>query len=412
MSDENERAGPSGHDRSAASGIAARLRSSAAWVFAGRVLGVLLSLLINAWLARLLSPADMGGYLFAFSLLSILVAFAQFGLPQTAVRRLAEAGVSQDKGSLSDYVRPILLLGVGIATVVAMAQFLAARMFDKPDGVLVANAAVLSVWLVAMALGGVLAEIFRGLHAVREATLFGGLTASLILVLLLAGASMSGWELGLADAVLLSCAAAMASLVISGLCLLRWMPQVFRRAGVGLRALRETALQSVPAGLIGVVLIFMSMGQMDVLMLGIFAGADDVAVYGAAARLVMLVSVSLLMVNAVVAPLIPELNTRGRRADLERLLRRTAAIAAIPAIGALAGMVVCGGAVLAIVYGDYYARGAVVLVILSLGQLVNVLAGSCNLVLVMTGNQNLSLRINLSCLVIATTALVEPARIS
>ena len=46
---------------------------------------------------------------------------------------------------------------------------------------------------------------------------------------------------------------------------------------------------------------------------------------------------------------------------------------------------------------DYYSEGAIVLALLSLGQLVNVWAGSCTITLMMTGQQNALFFISLIC---------------
>jgi O-antigen/teichoic acid export membrane protein len=76
-------------------------------------------------------------------------------------------------------------------------------------------------------------------------------------------------------------------------------------------------------------------------------------------------------------------------------VRAAATLAGIPAMLALSGFVLFSGPVLELVYGDYYRAGAVVLVLLSVGKVVNVWAGSCGIVLTMTGHQSTLLVITL-----------------
>jgi O-antigen/teichoic acid export membrane protein len=56
-----------------------------------------------------------------------------------------------------------------------------------------------------------------------------------------------------------------------------------------------------------------------------------------------------------------------------------------------------GKPLLGIIYGDFYREGAIVLALLSLGQIVNVWAGSCGLTLMMTGHQRTMMGITVAC---------------
>ena len=48
-------------------------------------------------------------------------------------------------------------------------------------------------------------------------------------------------------------------------------------------------------------------------------------------------------------------------------------------------------------FGSYYQQGAVVLAVLSVGQLANVWSGSCGLTLVMSGHQKTMMNLTLAC---------------
>jgi O-antigen/teichoic acid export membrane protein len=81
------------------------------------------------------------------------------------------------------------------------------------------------------------------------------------------------------------------------------------------------------------------------------------------------------------------MHTRGDKKELERMLRLTTTIAAVPALLLFIVFFFFGDSLLRIVYGDFYKAGAYVLSILSFGQMINVAAGSCGMVLMMTGQQ-------------------------
>jgi O-antigen/teichoic acid export membrane protein len=141
--------------------------------------------------------------------------------------------------------------------------------------------------------------------------------------------------------------------------------------------------------------------QADVWILGAFCPQEELAVYGAAARLMSIIVMPLMLLNAVVPPIIAELHVQGKKAAMETTLRSTAAIAGFPAFITLLAFIFFGKPILTLVYGGFYAKGAVVLAILSLGQLVNVWAGSCGITLMMTGNQTSRMAIALASALLA-----------
>ncbi len=141
--------------------------------------------------------------------------------------------------------------------------------------------------------------------------------------------------------------------------------------------------------------------QADVWILGVFRTQEELAIYGAAARLMAIVVMPLMLLNAVVPPIIAELNVQGKKAALEYTLRSTAAVAGLPALIVLLAFIFLGKPILALIYGKFYAQGAMVLAVLSLGQLVNVWAGSCGITLMMTGNQTIRMAIAIASAVLA-----------
>ena len=59
-----------------------------------------------------------------------------------------------------------------------------------------------------------------------------------------------------------------------------------------------------------------------------------------------------------------------------------------------------------VVFGSSYGRGNGVLLVLALGQLGNVVCGSCGLVLVMTGHQRTAARIAIGAIVVAVPLVI------
>jgi O-antigen/teichoic acid export membrane protein len=128
---------------------------------------------------------------------------------------------------------------------------------------------------------------------------------------------------------------------------------------------------------------------------GICCPHDQLALYGAARRLVLLVTLPVQMLNLTVISAIAELHGQGRRAELQKVLRGAATFAAVPSIAAIVVLIIWGGPILQILFGPYFRDAAMPLGILGLGQLFLVCAGSCGCALEMTGHQMVSLIVNL-----------------
>ncbi|MEL6382463.1 MAG: flippase [Cyanobacteria bacterium J06626_18] len=132
------------------------------------------------------------------------------------------------------------------------------------------------------------------------------------------------------------------------------------------------------------------LSQMDTLMIGAFLDAEQVGIYSAAAKTSAWVPFILLAVNAVAAPLIASLYAQGDRQGLQQLVSTIAQWMFYPALVTGVGLAVLAEPILQLFGSDFIAaRGA--LVVLILGQLVNVGAGSVGYLMTMTGHQMQSL---------------------
>lgn len=375
-----------------------RLLAGGAWALGGRMLLALAGLALNALLARLLAPGDLGLFFLMFSIVSFFAVLGSLGMNAAIVRFLAEnlgLGRSDDARAAA---RTILLLGTLASGVVGVVYFffggpLLATVFDAPALGVVAGLTV--GWILVLTLQNLLAEAFRGLHDIRLAAVFGrsaagfgSLASSVMLVLCLAAIWALDGRVGLRTVVIAAVVTGVAAVALAGWFFrgkLRALPSDGgSRGGPGFAGVLRLAWPLLIADLTLLVLT-----QADLWILGAFRPQDEVALYGAAVRLVTFVLVPLLVVNAVLPPVIVEKYAQGKTHELQQALRVTATLAGIPALSVLLGFVFFGEQILVVVFGDYYAGGTAILVALSLGQLVSVLTGSCGITLAMTGHQTL-----------------------
>lgn len=392
-----------------------RLLSGGAWALVGRTGAAFSQVAINALLARLLSPQDLGTYFLAFSVISLGSVAGWLGLDQAGVRFVAESLGLGEYRRARQSVGKVVWFGLLGATGVGLAYLLVGdligeRLFHSPA--LVAVTGLVAAWMAITSLQSLVASTFRGFHDIRLAAVFGAsvsgigllpgglMVLSLGFVLLLEGSS------SLALVLLLAILAGITSALTAGLMLHRKTAALPPRGEDDVRA---SEMLRVAWPLLVTNLTLFAITQVDIWILGAFRSSEEVAVYGAAARVVLLVAMPLQIMNAVVPPLIAEMYAQGRERALERTLRPMATLAGIPALVVLVGFILLGGPLLGLVYGEYFSAGARVLVLLSVGQIVSVWVGSCAITLAMTGRQALLMGITLSCgvaTVLAGLALV------
>lgn len=363
----------------------------------GKGLAVVSSLVANALVARLLTSDEMGAYFLIFSLASVCAVVAQLGLGQTVVRLVAESLANDQPGRASDAVRWALRFGtlgvlvVAGALVLGVGTWVTESVFDST--LLTGAVGLMALWVGVLTFRNLLAETFRGFKDIRLATIFQEVMTGILSALLFAALWLLRGRGDLNEVIMLSVGAGFTTALIAGL-LLREKLRPLGTSGEKLKG-QEVLKIAQPVWVVNISLIALT--QVDLWIIGLFRSESEVAIYGAAMRLVALVAMPLLIVNAVVPPFIAEMYTRGNRKHLEVALRTAATTASIPASLALGLVILLGGPILGFVYGDFYRGGATVLILLSLGQLVNVWAGPCGLVLIMTGHQTLMMAITIGC---------------
>lgn len=387
----------------AAPALLGRLARGGAWVALGKGAGALATLAMHAQVARNLPADQLGAYFFLLSLVLAAAAASQMSLGQTAIRLIASAMANEQPGRARAAARQLSLValvgGGAVATALVLGGSGLAALAAMPA--IVPAAPLAALWLLLMIVQALLGELWRGLHDIPRATVFGGPLATL---LALAGLTlMSRQDLVLdLETALATIVSAHAISITLGLSLL--LVRIRALAPVGRLRASETLSSILP--LLLATLPWQVMDQAHVLLLGVLGTADEVAVYGASYRLVAMVAIPLVMLNAVLAPLISDLHTRGERLRLEQLLQGTAALIGLSAALGLALIVLLGGDLLTLLYGPGFRAGAWPLTLLCLAQLINAVSGPSGIVMMMTGHNLALLVIVAACAVLELVLLV------
>lgn len=388
---------------------ARRVRRGGAWAIIGKTGIVSIGFAINVILVRFLTAEQMGLYYLAFSVVTAGSIIGQLGLDRSAIRFVSSSMAVNDYARCKTIILNILLLGAGSSIFIASifyfiaGQWLLSNIL-KAD-ILIDSLFWLSIWMVAFVVETLIANIFRGFHDIRLAVFCSGLIRSgtLAIILFYIWFTNTVIEFPLESIITYSAAVGTIS-TLTGMTLLAFKTRQFELGSDNLSG--ELLNNSLPLMVYALLLYIVT--QSNLWILGAFSSKEDVAFYGVAMRMVLLVGVSTSIVNAVVPPLISEKYTQGKLKSIESLIRSATTVCGFPAIVVLIFYIFGAEWALEMVFGDNYVDAALVMVILSVGELIKVLTGPCSIALNMTGHQVILMKLSIcrACLTVFFSFMV------
>lgn len=372
-----------------------------AWTLAGRLASAVAGLLVNALLARILLPGQLGDYILYASAISLLALFAATGVDASVIALVAGAVASGEPQSARGVLRTGLAWGAVAACIVATLAA-AACLIGWPGGAYAelgrhANSLFFAIpWLVSSTLLGIAAGGLRALHRGGAANLLNGPLSAGAMCVVLCGALWIHSGFTIESVVAL---AALSSTLAAALALFFLLNAARTLGTPDVYPLARLMRDSTPFLVNGMAIFLAS--QADVWVAGTLLGSQAVATYAAASRLVQVVLMPTLIGNLVIAPFASQLVATKDHARLEKVARALADFTLIPALVAYLAVLLTAPTLLAFVFGSAYRSSAPALIVLCTGQLLNVSAGPAATVLAMTGHQR-----SVMCLSLAAGALI------
>lgn len=381
--------------------LKSKLMSGGIWAFIGKLSTSVMTLVINVVLAHFLPPSDLGVYFLAFNLALLGAYLGTLGFEQTILKYVAHNMGEKMRANVVYVIKfSFISVMVGAIMVGVLYYFCSAwiskTVFQSPG--LYTISILLIFWIVANILQILLGETFRGFQDIRFASIFGGVLSTATFIVSFYFCYYFEWlEINLKNVI----AIWVCSLVISnllGIALL--IKKIYsikqEKDSLEKKSLKSKELLSTAYPLMIVSVSSYILSQSDLWIIGMVRGDEDVAIYGAAAKLTMIVSMPVLIINAVVPPMIAEKFAQGKLKDLEKMLRFVCTLATIPALGLVLLFTLFGGTILAQLFGSFYSEGALILFLLSIKQLFYVWFGASGTILAMTGKQKDLMRITLT----------------
>ncbi|WP_280564595.1 flippase [Chromohalobacter sp. 48-RD10] len=370
-------------------GLKAQLVRGALGVGGLKLLSLPLTMVASILLARGLGPDGYGQYTFVMAVIALLALPIGPGLGQLITREVAKYQHGEQWGLFRGLLRRTHQWAlVGSILMAAIIAVLAARNASWGGDDRWSLLLLATLMLPLLGLNALRASTLRGLRNVFYAQL-PELLARPGLHLVIAGGLLLTGMLNPATALASQICATGLAFLVGAMFLRRLRPAEVSQARLDYRH-GEWGRALLPFTLLAAVGTLN--GQIGILALGWLGTDEDVAALQVAMKGSMLVVLSLTIVNMMIGPYITRAYRENDKLRLQQLSRQSARAALVVAMPIALPLILWGGPLIHLVYGESYADTATwPLAILGVGQLVNVAFGSVGLLLLMCGHERDSL---------------------
>ena len=342
--------------------------NGAGLAFVLRGLGAGLAFALNVAIGRLLGAEGTGLYFLALSVTSIAAVIARLGLDNSLLRFIAAGAAQKDWGQ----VKGVFAIGMKLAGVVslalslvclAIAPWLAESVFREPE--LARPLRWMSLGIFTFSMMTLLSEALKGLKRIPNSMLVSGVLYPLgALILIWPLASLMG-PAGASLAYVLGTALA------AGLGMLYWQRATQDEDAPAKSFSRETLWASSRPLWMTMIVNRAILPWLPLFLLGIWGTTAEVGVFGAATRIVMLVSFLLVAVNTAMAPKVAELYALGDTHSIRLIVKKFSLAITLASSPLFILLIVQGDFVMGL-FGDAFTNGGEVLAILAWGQAVTI----------------------------------------
>ena len=351
--------------------------------FASRILTAAGVLAFNVVLARSLGADDAGVFYLGVAIVSVVSIVSLLGIDNGSVRHAAPLAAKSAWDDLAAlYKKAGLIVAMSSLAAAAIIYFsapwVATGIFSMPE--LVEPLRYLGWSLPAISLTVLTSRYLQSVKRPAVALFFQSAAVPVVLLLVMLAIPID-WQI---DNIIV--AYPLSALLALVICLIVWLQCApilgAAKSRYDLHGLYRSSRALLPANIVNRVVLKWS----AVLFLGIWGSTVEIAWFTAARALAALISFAILPVNTMLAPKIAVLAANNENARLFRLAQRATVLIALIALPVVIPIAIAPNWVMSI-YGSEFIGSGSFLLVLALGQVINVLTGPVQSVLVMTGNE-------------------------
>lgn len=354
-----------------------------------KLISIPIGLATSIILARVLGPEKFGQYSFVMALIPLLALPVSGGLPQLLTREVATFVHSRDWSHYKGALRAAHVWVLLISAFILAAFWLAGsgvNLLPTEGKWSLLPIAILAVPL--LGLGGVRKGALKGLGKPAYAEIPQQFIQPVLLLMFYVAAAWFG-HLDTTNALWGQVAAAGIVFLIASWMFYRVRPVEATHLAPAFK-LGSWGYSLVPFSLLALVSTFNT--QIGIVFLGTLSSDEQVAAMRIAERGGQFVMLSLTVVNMVIAPYIVQAYRDGNRNNLQKLAQKSARGAFLLSLPVALALIIGGQKLIGLAFGKDYAPMAYwPVVIIAVGQIVNVFFGSVGHLLSMSGHERLTL---------------------
>lgn len=360
-----------------------KIRQESFWSLVIKVIYTGLGFVTSVLLARLLGTSGYGIYSYVYSIIILLSAIPQFGLPPLVLRETA-SGMAQENAHLVKGIwvwagRIAVLLAFSLLVIGGLAGWFLRGRYEQ---IYLYTFWIALILLPLITINDLRGSALRGLQRVLEGQIPEYLVRPGALVLFLSIIYFTGSKLPVPVAMLLQ---VIASFISLGLGL--WLLRKYTPAEVKLAAPQfnyQAWRNSVLPFALGSGLYFVDK-SVSTLLLGFFLSPDQIGIYRVAIQISVLATFGIQAMSMVVPPQFAKLYAENNKAGLENLAVKSARVTFVFNLLVFLGGVIFGRYFLELFYGTEFVPAYGPTLILLAGQLFSSSAGLAGALLNMTG---------------------------
>jgi O-antigen/teichoic acid export membrane protein len=338
--------------------------------------------LLNVVLARLLGAEGSGVFFLAYTIVLVFATVGRFGMENTIVKFIASNDALGFIGKVIGVYQKAMLYSFLLALILSFSLYFSSAwisnsIFLKPE--LESPLSIMALAIVPLALLTLHAHAFQGLKKIAEFIFILSVSVPMITVVLsfifIPTHGIDAASLGYLLSTIIT-------LIFSRWL---WLKQTkISTSVVTVFDTNELLKSSLP--LFGMVVMNMLITWSPMLFLGVFESNENVGIYSAANRTAMLTSFVLVAVNSIAAPKFAALYKERDYKTLSLVVQNSSKIMIILALPILIFFLFFPSWILSF-FGPQFSQGAHILIILAIGQFINVSTGSVGYLLMMSGNE-------------------------
>lgn len=349
-----------------------------------KILGSGATLVFSLLLARTFGAVDAGFFFLALTVAEVGTMCAGLGMAQSAIAFIGRHSARKDwAGVKGVFVTSALLMSfssLAVGTLIfSLASFLAEKVFHEPKLAPIIQVMALSV--PAAAFLNLFGNSLKALRLMRDSQFIISLCLQVLLLLFMIPVLSSPKITGVA----LAYGAAAWGAAGWGLLLWRRRTPYLKGAG-GSFPLGKLLATALP--LFWTNMLMIANARAGTFLLGMLATPHDVGVYNIAFRISNLTSFVLLAVTAICTPKFAALHASGDSQGLARVAQQSTVLMIVAAAPIMLSILIFPEPILAL-FGRDFANNGQTLMLLTVGQCVNIAAGPVGMLLAMTGRERL-----------------------